>query len=144
MELAEPKQCVDGLNVSADWGRSRVVIQHELLDEAAMILLYPGLFPHGSWMQCLLMKFGYTACLNLVVSSSESDLSLVIFLSTICPRVARLACDLAGRKCRLSAPCAPVGGWYSSGYGEWKMIWNQLLLVSSASRSCQQHCSRLY
>ncbi len=110
----------------------------------AMILLYPGLFLHGSWTWCLLMKFRYTACLDLLVSSLESDLSLDIFLSTTYPRAARLACDSAGRKCRLSAPCAPVGGWRSHRYGEWKMIWNQLLLVSSASRSCQQLCSWLY
>jgi hypothetical protein len=98
----------------------------------AMILLYPSSLPHGSWMQCLLMKFRYTACLSLVVSSSESDLSLDIFLSTIYPRAARLAWDSAGRKFRLSAPCVPVGGWHSCRYSEWKMIWSQLLLVSSA------------
>ncbi len=98
---------------------------------------------HMSWMQCLLIKFRYTACLNLVVSSSESDLSLEIFLSTICPRAARLAWDLAGRKCRLSALCVPVRGWHSRRYGEWKMILSQLSLVSSAMKSCQQFCSWL-
>ncbi len=128
----------------------RIVADQELwsnmscLMKHVMILLYPGSFPHGSWMQCLLMKFRYTACLNLVVSSSESDLSLGIFLSTICPRAARLACDSAGRKCRLSAPCAPLRGWHSHRYGEWKMIWKQLLLVSSASSYCQQLSFWLY
>ncbi len=63
------------------------------LMKRAMILLYPGSLPHGSWMQCLFMKFRYTVCLNLVVSRSESDLSLDIFLSTIYPRTARLAWD---------------------------------------------------
>ena len=52
----------------------------------------------------------YTACLNLAVSSSESDLSLDIFSSTIFPKLERAACDLVGRKNRLSAPCVPVVG----------------------------------
>ncbi len=79
----------------------------------AMILWYPGLLPHGSWMRCLLIKFKYIACPNLVVSVPESDLSLEIFLSTICPRADRLAYDSVERNCRLSVPCAPVEGWHS-------------------------------
>ncbi len=89
------------------WGIMSCLMKH------AMILLYPGLLPQGSWMRCFLMKFTYTACLNLMVSSSESCWSLDIFLSPIFPRKERLACDSAGRKHRLSAPCGPVGGWHS-------------------------------
>ena len=50
-------------------------------------------------------------------SSSESDLSLDIFVSTIFPRSARAACDLAGKKSKLSTPCVPVGDWRSCRYG---------------------------
>ena len=39
------KQCVDGLDVSADCGRSRVVIQHELLDETCNDPLVSWLVP---------------------------------------------------------------------------------------------------
>ena len=84
------------------------------------------------------MKFRYAACLNLVVLISESDLSLDVFLSTICPRAERLACDLAGRNCRLSAPCAPVEVWHSCRYDEWRLILDQLVLVPLALRSCQK------
>ncbi len=45
-----------------------------------------------------------------MVSISESDLSLDIFASTMFPRSTRAACDSAGRKNRLSAPCVPVVG----------------------------------
>ena len=47
-------------------------------------------------MQCFFAKFRYTACLNLVVSISESVLSLDNFQSTIFLRAERLACDSAG------------------------------------------------
>jgi hypothetical protein len=60
-------------------------------------------------MQWFLVKFTYTACLNLEVSSSESDLSLDIFASTIFPKSRRAVLDSAGRNCRLSTPCVPVG-----------------------------------
>jgi hypothetical protein len=84
---------------------------------------YPGSPPQGSWMQCFFTKFRYTACLNLVVSISESVLSRDNFLSTIFPRAERLACDSAGRNCKLSAPCAPVEGWHNRRYCERRMMW---------------------
>ena len=77
-------------------------------------------------MQCFFAKFKYTACLNLVVSISESVLSRDNFLSTISPRAERLACDSVGRNCRLSVPCAPVEGWQSLRYCEKGMIQIQL------------------
>ena len=103
-----------------------------------MILWYPGLLPQGSWMLCFFAKFRYTACLNLGVSISESVLSLDNFLSTIFPRADRLACNSAGRNCRLSALCAPAEGWRSSRYHEKGMIWSQVMLVFSAFKSCLQ------
>ena len=104
----------------------------------AMILWYPSLMPQGSWMQCFFAKFRYTVCLNLVVSISESVLSLDNFLSTIFPRAERLACNSAGRNCTLSAPCAPVEGWCSHRYCEKGMIWSQVMLIFSALKSCLQ------
>ena len=74
-------------------------------------------------MQCFFAKFKYTACLNLVVSISESVLSRDNFLSTIFPRAERLACDSAGRNCKLSTPCAPVEGWHSRRYCEKGVMW---------------------
>jgi hypothetical protein len=132
MDLTYPRTMAD----QELWSSMSCSMKH------AMTLWYHGLLPHGSWMQCLLAKFNYTACLNLVVSTSESDLSLDIFLSTICPRADRLACDSAGRNCKLSAPYAPVEGWRSRRYRERRMIWNLLMLVFSALISCQGFCSR--
>ncbi len=132
MELMYPRTKAD----RELWSSMSCSMKHE------MTLWYPGSLPHGSWMRCLLAKFKYTACLNLVVSTSESDLSLDIFLSTICPRSDRLACDSAGRNCKHSAPCAPVEGWCSHRYCERWMIWNLLMLVFSALISCRQFCSR--
>jgi hypothetical protein len=120
--LTQPKQCADGLDITLDGRRSRVVIHHKLLDEVRDDPVVSWLVATGVFdTKLFFMKFRYTACLNLVVLSLESDLSQDIFLSTICPREARLAWDLAGRKCRLSAPCAPVRGWRSSRYGEKKV-----------------------
>ncbi len=79
----------------------------------AMIFSKPDWLPQGSEILCILVNLMYTACLNLVVSSSWSDLNLDIFASTICPIAARLACDLAERNCRLSTPCVPVESWSS-------------------------------
>jgi hypothetical protein len=140
--LVEPKQCVDGLNVSADCCISRVMIHHELLNEACNDSLVSRLV--ATWvLDEMLVNEIQVHSLPKSCSSSESDLSLDIFLSTIYPRAARLAWVSAGRKCRLLAPCVTVGGWRNCRYGERKMIWSQLLLVSSALKSCQQFCSRL-
>ncbi len=89
------------------WSIMSCLIKH------AIILSYPGSFPQGSGICFCLMKFTYTACLNLAVSRSESDISLDIFASTISPEWARLALDSAGRKCKLSIPHVPAGGWHS-------------------------------
>ncbi len=90
---------------------------------------YPGSLPQGSWMQCFFTKFRYTACLNLVVSISESVLSRDNFLSTIFPRAERLACDSAVEG--IASFQLPVlllkvgiivgivrGGWFGFGWGE--------------------------
>jgi hypothetical protein len=96
----------------------------------ATTLWYPGSLPQGYWIWCLLMKVRYTACLNLVVSISEFDLSLDIFLSTMSPRADKLACDSVERNCKLSTPCAPAEGWHSCRYGEWMRMLDLLVLVS--------------
>ncbi len=104
VKVAEAKQSVNCIDISMDCIRARVLIQHELLNEAHNNLVKARFVMQGSGIWFRFMKFTYTACLKLVVSRSESDSTLDSFASTISPKWARLAWELAGRKCRLSAP----------------------------------------
>jgi hypothetical protein len=88
------------------------VIQYELFDKACNDSLITRLIT--AWV-----RNTFTLTELYVHSLPKSSglklmirLSLDIFVSTISPKLARAACDLAGKKNnKLSAPCVPVEGW---------------------------------
>jgi hypothetical protein len=122
----KPKQCFNGLNLSFDSPGLGVMIHHQLLNEARDDPFVSRLVATG----ILDVVLSNEVHIHSLPKSDGFKLKILFksghFLSTICPREARLAWDSAGRKCKLSAPCAPVGGWHSHRYGEKKVNWGWL------------------
>ena len=54
-------------NVATNCGQLRVMVVHQLLNEARYYGVQPRLCPIGSGINIRLVQFRYIACLNLVV-----------------------------------------------------------------------------
>jgi hypothetical protein len=112
VKVGELKQQIYCLNVSMDCCRARIVIQHELLDETRNYSLVTRVITAKvgdmiSFIEIYIHSLPKSCDFKLRIRLSLGCFASIIFLQG-----ARLAWNLAGRKCRLSTPCVPVGGWH--------------------------------
>ncbi len=110
------------------------------MKQATICLYLACSAPQGLVIFIFLAHLKYTACLNWVVLISESGLDRDNFESIISPKWERAACDLVGKKCKLSTPRVPVESWSIL---RWKS-WLKVSFLPWASRSYRQFCCQWY